>query len=143
MNDECRRWRQTLHEWLDGDADEEAALLAQAHWRTCPNCQGVVAEWQKVARWLADALPSKVSPRWEHRWRQRRSAIAAPAISWQGLAASWLLTMGGCLAVVKLADWSLASFTQRLTVWITNAVSFPTVPAQWVRQVWDWLLHSV
>jgi anti-sigma factor RsiW len=143
MSAECRRWRQTLHEWLDGDTDEETALLAQAHWRTCPDCQRVVAEWQSIAEWLADALPSQVSPQWERRWRQRRQTLASPTLTWQGLAVSWLLTVVGCVAVVKLVDWSLTSFAQRLTVWLTSAVSFPTVPAEWVRQVWDWLLRSV
>jgi hypothetical protein len=59
------------------------------------------------------------------------------------LAVSWLLTVVGCVGVVKLVDWSLTSFAQRLTVWLTSAVSFPMVPAEWVRQVWDWLLRSV
>jgi anti-sigma factor RsiW len=143
MSDECFRWRTALHEWLDGTADAELAALVRAHWRTCPDCQRLAAEWQTVAELLAEMLPTPAPSAFERRWRQRRQAIAASSVSWHGIAAAWAMTLIGLISLTVWFGWSLAGVMRNLSHWWRLAEGVPTLPAELFRNLWNWLTRWV
>lgn len=135
MSPECERFLPLLHDWLEGIADEESALLAQWHWKQCPQCQQVVAEWQTLAWELKVALQAVAPPSLEARIAQH---LQVPRlISWQELTATWLLTSSGVAFALFWFGFSLAEVLRSFSLWALGLVSWVVVPVEWIQQAWE------
>lgn len=137
MTEECRRWRPSLHDWVEGIADEEEATLAQFHLRSCPDCQRVVAEWQAVAERIAEALAASPSEDFDRKLWQHLHVLAPRLLSWQELTISWLLTTGAVSAAFLWLGLSPLMVMQSLSDWLVWTGAWSSLPAQWLQSLWE------
>ncbi len=141
MKSDCEKFRPILHDWLEGLADEENALLAQWHLRQCPSCQRVVAEWQMLASEVKAAIQIPAPARLDE--CIQNALPPQPLLSWREFTLSWLLTSSG---IAFAAFWFGVSVTQimrSLSAWTLSLLSIAVMPVQWVQQAWEFIRQWV
>jgi predicted anti-sigma-YlaC factor YlaD len=132
VTDKCSKLLPKIHEWLEGCADEETALLVQWHLRDCVHCQQIVSEWQFVVEEIRFALPTTPPEGFEERLKQR---ISKPQIlSWCELAVSWALTSTGVAITVFWFGSSLASVLRSLFQWLLETINWSVLLTVWLQQ---------
>ena len=109
----CNRYRDAIHELVDGTLGPVRRAELQTHLDVCPECVALVADLQKIRD--AAATLDVVEPR-DHVWMQiagrlrqeGRIAAAAPArhryVAVFAMAAALVLAIAGSLYVLRVAD---------------------------------------
>ena len=109
----CNRYRDAIHELVDGTLGPVRKAELQTHLDVCPECVSLVADLQKIR--AAAAALDPVQPR-DHVWMQiagrlrqeGRVAAAAPdrhrRLAVFAMAAALVLAIAGSLYVLRLAD---------------------------------------
>jgi len=132
LTDKCRKLLPRIHEWLEGDADEETTILVQWHLRDCIYCQQIVSEWQFVMEEIRFVLPTPPPEGFEGRLKQRMSK--PQILSWCELMISWALTSAGVATAVFWFGSSLASVFWSLSQWVLGAINWSTLLTVWLQQ---------
>ena len=137
MNDECIKFLPKIHEWLEGCADEETSFLAQLHLRNCHRCREIVKEWQLIAQEIKSSISVPAPKGFEERLKQRLNDHQL--VSWRELAVSWSLTAFSVAASALWFGVSLTDVIRTLPQWVISAISWSTLPVQWLQQFWDFM----
>jgi anti-sigma factor RsiW len=137
VKDECTKFLPKIHEWIEGCADGETALLAQLHLRSCYRCREIVKEWQLVAQEIKLSINIPAPEGFDERLKRRLSEHQL--VSWRELAVSWSLTALGAVAFAFWFGISLADVVRSFPQWLIGAISWSTSPVQWLQQFWDFI----
>jgi anti-sigma factor RsiW len=138
VNDECTKFLPKIHEWVEGCADEETSLLAQLHLRSCHRCREIVKEWQIIAQEIKLSIHIPAPEGFEERLkRYLDNHDNHQLLSWRELAISWSLTAFSVAASALWFGISLADVVRAVPQWIVGAISWSTLPVQWLQQFWD------
>jgi len=109
----CNRYRDAIHELVDGTLGPVRRAELQTHLDVCPECVALVADLQKIRDAAATLDP--VQPR-DHVWMQiagrlrqeGRVTVAAPSrhrhLAVFAMAAALVLAIAGSLYVLRLTD---------------------------------------